>query len=305
MTSWTVGDVRITKVPQMTWHIPLYGLVPEATGDACARVAPGLLDDGVADISLHGLVVEAGDRRILVDTCAGHDETADRILGVVRNFGSITDHEGDVRGAVVAAGWVPEDIDTVLCTHLHFDHVGGNLADGEPAFPAARYVFSGDEWAFWATNESDDQYGSVDSSIRPLVDGGVADLVDLDHVVTDELRLVPTPGHTPGHVSVLIESSGEQAVITGDLAHHPVELVEPRVDDGRRRGPGAGVRDPPPVRRPLRRRRDADPRYPLRRLLRRPLRRLHVDLDPRMTPVLVAACRDRPRGAATRTVGVR
>jgi glyoxylase-like metal-dependent hydrolase (beta-lactamase superfamily II) len=227
VTSWTVGGVRITKVPQMTWHIPLYGLVPEATADACARVAPGLLDDGVADISLHGLVVEAGDRRILVDTCAGHDETADRILGVVRNFGSITDHEGDVRGAVVAAGWAPEDIDTVLCTHLHFDHVGGNLADGEPAFPAARYVFSGDEWAFWATNESDDQYGSVDSSIRPLVDGGVADLVDLDHVVTDALRLVPTPGHTPGHVSVLIESSGEQAVITGDLAHHPVELMNP------------------------------------------------------------------------------
>ena len=74
MTRWTVGAVRITKVPQMTWHLALHGLVPEATADNCARVAPGLIVDGVAEVSLHGLVSESGDRRILVDTCAGHDE---------------------------------------------------------------------------------------------------------------------------------------------------------------------------------------------------------------------------------------
>jgi glyoxylase-like metal-dependent hydrolase (beta-lactamase superfamily II) len=227
VTTWTVGDVRITKVPQMTWHLQLYGLVPEATADACARVAPGLVDDGAADISLHGLVIEAGDRRILVDTCAGHDDTAERILGVVRDFGSITDHHADVRAAVGAAGWAPEDIDTVVCTHLHFDHVGGNLTADEPAFPSARYVMAGDEWAFWSTNQEDRQYASVDGSVRPLVDGGVADLVDPDHGLTDELRLVPTPGHTPGHVSLLIESGDEQAIITGDLVHHPVELIAP------------------------------------------------------------------------------
>jgi len=228
VTTWTVGGVRITKVPQMTWHIPLAGLVPEATGAACAEVAPGLVaDSGEVDVSLHGLVIESGGRTILVDTCAGDDPSAVRILDTVRQFGSITDHHASVRDAVVAAGWVAEDIDTVVCTHLHFDHVGGHLAGGEPAFPEARYVMAGDEWAYWSTAEADDTYASVQHSVRPLVDRGVVDLVEPDHGVTDEVRFLPTPGHTPGHVSVLVTSGDEEAVITGDLAHHPVELLAP------------------------------------------------------------------------------
>jgi glyoxylase-like metal-dependent hydrolase (beta-lactamase superfamily II) len=228
MTTWTIGDVRITKVPQMTWRIPLSGLLPEATPAAAAVRAPGLLaDDGMAEISLHGLVVEAGGRTILVDTCAGHDAGAESVLDVVRQVGAITEHHPDVRSAAAAAGWAPGSIDTVLCTHLHFDHVGGNLAGDEPAFPAARYVLAGDEWAYWSANESDDVYASVDSSVRPLVEAGLTDLVDADHTLTDEVRLVPTPGHTPGHVSVHIDSGGERAVITGDVAHHPMELLAP------------------------------------------------------------------------------
>ncbi len=228
MTTWTVGDVRITKVPQMTWHIPLWGLVPEATAAACAEVAPGwVADDATVEVSLHGLVVESGDRRILVDTCAGHDEASDRILGLVRSVGSIDDHHPDVRTAVEAGGWAAGDIDTVVSTHLHFDHVGGHLADGAAAFPSARYVVAGDEWGYWATNEEDDQYASVDASVRPLVETGQVDLVDPDHVLTDEVRLVSTPGHTPGHVSVEITSGGEEALITGDVAHHPIELLAP------------------------------------------------------------------------------
>lgn len=226
--SRTIGDVRVTKVPQMTWTIPLSGLVPEATGAACAAVAPGILaDDGLADLSLHGLVIESGDRRILVDTCAGHDAHADAILATVRRVGSIHDHHATVRDAVVAAGWVAEDIDTVVCTHLHFDHVGGNLVDDEPAFPAARYVVVGDEWGHWSTAEVGDARVSVDHSVRPLLDRRLVDLVDADHVLSDEVRLVPTPGHTPGHVSVQIDSRGERAVVSGDLAHHPVELLAP------------------------------------------------------------------------------
>jgi glyoxylase-like metal-dependent hydrolase (beta-lactamase superfamily II) len=212
----------------MTWTIPLWGLVPEATAAACAEVAPGwVADDAGVEVSLHGLVVESGDRRILVDTCAGHDEAAERILGLVRSVGGIEDHHDSVRSAVEAGGWAAEDIDTVVCTHLHFDHVGGNLADGVAAFPSARYVIAGDEWGYWRTNESDDQYASVDASVRPLVEAGQVDLVDPEHVLTDEVRLVSTPGHTPGHVSVEILSGGESAVITGDLAHHPIEFLAP------------------------------------------------------------------------------
>ncbi len=228
MTSWRIGGVTVTKVPQMTWHIPLTGLLPEATAAACAAVAPGLVgDDGKVDVSLHGFVVESGGRRILVDTCAGDDPVARQFLGLVRGGGTISEDHSSVRDAVVAAGWAPEDIDVVLCTHLHFDHVGGNLAGDEPAFPSARYLVSGDEWGFWSANEEDPQYPAVEHCVLPLVERGRADLVDGDRRLTDEVRLLPTPGHTPGHVSVLVESAGERAVITGDLAHHPVELVEP------------------------------------------------------------------------------
>jgi glyoxylase-like metal-dependent hydrolase (beta-lactamase superfamily II) len=229
VTAWTVGDVRITKVPQMTWHIPLWGLVPDGTAAACADVAPGwVADDGTVDVSLHGLVVESDDRRILVDTCAGHDEAAAGILGLVRSVGTIEDHHHDVRSSVEAAGWAAEDIDTVVCTHLHFDHVGGNLVDGRPAFPNARYLIAGDEWGYWSTYETDDHdYAGIEASVRPLVEADLVDLVDPDQVLTDEVRFIPTPGHTPGHISVEITSGGEQAVITGDLTHHPIELLAP------------------------------------------------------------------------------
>lgn len=133
-----------------------------------------------------------------------------------------------MRAAVEAAGWAADDIDTVVSTHLHFDHVGGNLADGIAAFPSARYVIAGDEWGYWSTNESDDQYASADASVRPLMEAGLVDLVDPDHGLTDEVRLVPTPGHTPGHVSVEISSGGRDAIITGDLAHHPIEFLAPQ-----------------------------------------------------------------------------
>jgi glyoxylase-like metal-dependent hydrolase (beta-lactamase superfamily II) len=227
--TWQVGSVRVTKVPQMTWHIPLWGLVPEATEAGCAEVAPGLLPDAAVEVSVHGLVVETDDRRILVDTCAGHDPAAERILDLVRSVGTIDEHQRDVRSAIEAAGWAADDIDTVVCTHLHFDHVGGNCVDGAPAFPGARYVIAGDEWEHWSAHSVDDHdRAGIEIGVRPLVEHGLVDLVDPDHRLTDEVRLVPTPGHTPGHVSVEISSGGEEAVITGDLVHHPIEFLAPQ-----------------------------------------------------------------------------
>lgn len=177
------------------------------------------------DVSLHGLLVESQGTTILVDTCAGDDDAARAVLGTIRQFGSITEQHPDVCRSLEAAGRSAEDVDLVVCTHLHFDHVGGNLAGDAPAFPSARYLIAGDEWGYWSANEADDQYASIETSVLPLVDGGAVDLVDTDHALTDEVRLVPTPGHTPGHVSVRIDSGGQTAVITGDLAHHPIELV--------------------------------------------------------------------------------
>ena len=226
--SWQVGSVRITKVPQMTWHIPLTGLVPEATAAACAEAAPGLLgDDGMTDLSLHSYVVESDGRRILIDTCAGDDPVAASTLTMLQESGYTTTEFPVTRDAVAAAGWAPEDIDLVLCTHLHFDHIGGNVVDGAAAFPSARYLVAGDEWGYWSTHPEDAQYPAVAHAVAPLIEAGAVDLVDGDHALTEAVRLVPTPGHTPGHVSVLVEGESDRAVITGDFVHHPVEMVVP------------------------------------------------------------------------------
>ena len=116
-----------------------------------------------------------------------------------------------------------------MCTHLHFDHVGWNVIrtdDGwEPTFPNAQYLFGNDEYDHW--REDPDPNKANDECVQLLVDAGLTRLVPDDHVITPELRLIPTPGHTPGHVSVRIESRRQAALITGDMVHHPIQIVRP------------------------------------------------------------------------------
>jgi glyoxylase-like metal-dependent hydrolase (beta-lactamase superfamily II) len=169
-------------------------------------------------------VIESGDRRILVDTCVGNDKLRPTIPGWNRR-------QGPFLADLAAAGFPPESIDTVLCTHLHVDHVGWNTRLEKdrwvPTFPNARYLFAEQELVYWR-DQQDQTFGDVfGDSVRPILDAGLADLVKPDHAVAPELRLEPTPGHTPGHVSVRLRSRGEQAVVTGDLMHHPVQCAHP------------------------------------------------------------------------------
>jgi glyoxylase-like metal-dependent hydrolase (beta-lactamase superfamily II) len=118
----------------------------------------------------------------------------------------------------------------VLCTHLHVDHVGWNtmLVDGQwvPTFANARYLVAEKEWQYWDANEDEQEYGSVlADSVRPVVDAGLVDFVSMEEQLCDEVWLEPTPGHTPGHVSVRISSQGHNALITGDCIHHPVQMT--------------------------------------------------------------------------------
>ena len=118
----------------------------------------------------------------------------------------------------------------MVCTHLHVDHVGWNtqLCDGawQPTFPKARYLFGETEWAHWRVEPQ--IYGDVvGDSIQPCIDAGLADLVQSDMQLNDAIWLEPTPGHTPGHHSVRISSEGEDAIITGDLCHHPIQFEFP------------------------------------------------------------------------------
>ena len=219
---WMIGDVRIVKVVEREFPVPLSGMLhdlPDGAVDRHPWLKPHFVTaDGDARLSIHGLVVDTGDRRMLVDTCVGEHQMP-----------ALPPTDSPFLDRLADAGYGVEDIDTVICTHLHFDHVGWNtrLVDGEwvVTFPRARYLFARPEWEHWSVTEHD--YTNVGETVRPVLDAGQADLVAVDERISDQVRLVPTPGHTPGHVSVVVESDGERAVITGDMAHHPIQFAEP------------------------------------------------------------------------------
>ncbi|MGW9369697.1 MBL fold metallo-hydrolase [Streptomyces xanthophaeus] len=171
-------------------------------------------------LSVHGLLVDTGGRRILVDTCVGNARASVPFLRM-QDSAWLED--------LTALGYPPEAIDTVVCTHLHFDHIGWNTRRVEgkwvPTFPRARHLVTRVEWDHWADAADAD----LDDTMRPLADAGLLDLVAADHQVCDGVRLEAAPGHTPGQVSVVVESGEERAVITGDLVHHPVQFIEPDV----------------------------------------------------------------------------
>jgi glyoxylase-like metal-dependent hydrolase (beta-lactamase superfamily II) len=234
MLAWTIGDVTIVRVVEMLPLEPAKRLLSSATSERLAVHRPWMFPHFVDEadnlrLSIHSLIIESQGRRILVDTCVGNDkERAYRGMGRLRT--PFLEHLAD-------AGFAADTIDTVLCTHLHFDHVGWNtmLVDGQwvPTFSRARYLVARQEWEYWRQEEERDVDAMQESlrvitdSVRPLADAGLIDLVESDHHLTDEVWLEPTPGHTPGHVSVRISSKGESAVITGDMVHSPVQFAEP------------------------------------------------------------------------------
>ena len=219
---WQVGDVKISRVVEMEVTGGTRFILPDATRDACKPyrwLHPHFMDEnGNLVMSIHALVVETRERRIVVDTCVGNDKQ--------RDIPAWSHLQTSFLADMKAAGYPREEIDTVLCTHLHVDHVGWNtmLVDGKwvPTFVNARYLVGEREWRYW------DGLGSSDvlaDSVRPVLDAGLLDFVSTSHRLCDEVSLEPTPGHTPGHVSVRISSNGRDALITGDCIHHPCQLT--------------------------------------------------------------------------------
>jgi glyoxylase-like metal-dependent hydrolase (beta-lactamase superfamily II) len=124
-------------------------------------------------------------------------------------------------------------VDYVINTHLHFDHVGWNtqLIDKkwEPTFSKAEYIFPKKDFDYWINDpkgEMEDDLLGIKDSIMPVVEANQHKLVDADYQVTDGVKLIATPGHTPGHVSIEVESNGEKAIIAGDLFYHPCQVTE-------------------------------------------------------------------------------
>lgn len=137
---------------------------------------------------------------------------------------------GNMLANLAEAGVGPDDVDLVVISHLHIDHVGWNtVADGDgwrTTFPRARYVVVREEWEYFTTDPGQREQPYVVDSVLPLAASGQLDLVEGTHAVTAALTLVPSPGHTPAHSCIAVVSGGERAMIVGDLAHHPVQLTE-------------------------------------------------------------------------------
>jgi len=227
---WRIGEVMVSKIVELEVTGGSRFILPEATYEAVLPIGwlqPDFSDErGRLKMSIHALVVETPSRRILVDTCLGNDKENRRIP---------TWNKLQTRflADLAAAGHPRETIDTVVCTHLHVDHVGWNtmLVDGRwvPTFPNARYLIGRIEYKHWTSQQDrEDMTAILADSVTPVWEAGLVDLVETDHRICDEISLVPTPGHTPGHVSVRISSRGEEALITGDFMHHPCQIARPQ-----------------------------------------------------------------------------
>jgi glyoxylase-like metal-dependent hydrolase (beta-lactamase superfamily II) len=226
---WKIGEVTVTKIVELEMTGGSRFLLPQATPEAVLPIAwlqPHFADEnGRLRMSIHSFIVETPDRRIVVDTCLGNDKQGRRIP-------HWNDRDGPFLADLTTAGFPPESIDTVLCTHLHVDHVGWNtrLVDGKwtPTFPRARYLMGRTEYDHWRTvKDRPDMANILADSVTPIIEAGLATMVETNERICDEITLIPTLGHTPGHVSVMIQSQGEQALITGDFMHHPCQIAHP------------------------------------------------------------------------------
>ncbi|MBT8398706.1 MAG: MBL fold metallo-hydrolase [Gemmatimonadetes bacterium] len=182
-------------------------------------------------LALRCLVVEAPNVLVLVDTGIGNKES-DKFKDIygVDNAGDPTRLEDALR----FAGFQVEDVDLVVSTHLHFDHAGGNLALDPggatiPAFPRARFVMQGGELEFARSPSERVRASYMAKNFEPLVDAGLVDVVAGPTELVEGVRLLPTPGHTPFHQSILLESQGERALFLADLcptaSHLPLPWI--------------------------------------------------------------------------------
>ncbi|WP_055566914.1 MBL fold metallo-hydrolase [Streptomyces atriruber] len=231
---WTVGDVTVHRIDEIALP-PATGpwLLPAATPDVLAEhhwLRPDFADDaGVPHLDSHTFALTVGTLRVLVDTGIGNGKT--------RANPAWHDLRTDYLQRLTDAGFPPDSVDLVVLTHLHTDHVGWNTRKVEgtwrPTFPNARYVTSRVEREFWAGHDMDEPRRQMfRDSVDPVEDAGLLDLVDVPAEgaeVAPGVRLVPTPGHTPGHIAVQVSSRGASALITGDLLHHPVQLPHPHI----------------------------------------------------------------------------
>ena len=238
-----LGRLRVSKVMEMEAAGPPLSMVfPELTPADLERLSgwcplPGLTNDPATtpmSLSMHSFVIEADGQNILIDACNGNCKE--------RAVPSVDNLQTPYLENLAAAGFRPEDIHLVMCTHLHFDHVGWNtrLENGRwvPTFPNARYVFGKRDYDHWSTQEIEAEFvhrQAYEDSVLPVVQADQADIIDVDDPVAvqreigDGVWMEPAFGHSPGCVLIKAQSSGAPALFWGDVIHHPVQMIRPEL----------------------------------------------------------------------------
>ena len=230
-----IGNLRIDRVEELCAPlIRLHDLLPDLPEDAIERhrdwLFPTHIDpaSGLAVMSEHSWVVRTPHHNVLIDGCWGNHKPRP-------GFGNGLDTPWLARLAEI--GLRPDDIDFVMCTHLHADHVGWNtrLVDGRwvPTFPNARYLFGRGEYDYWEGRVDTTRFGhgaAFQDSVLPCVAAGLAELVDGGHAVGDHLLIEAAPGHTSGNLVIRASSDGRSALFSGDVVHAPIQLYYPEVN---------------------------------------------------------------------------
>jgi len=227
-----LGEIMVERVVESVCRDfdPL-SFFPETTPEDWARqrtwMAPRSLDpvSGNLVLVIQAFLIRTRHHNILVDTCVGdHKSRPNRPFWHMQKLNTFLPR-------LAAAGLNAEDVDYVMCTHLHSDHIGWNtqLRDGRwvPTFPKAKYIFSQKEWESWERLHARASQPQILDSVLPIIEAHQAQLVSTDFALDDEVWFESTPGHTEGHVSVHVASQGAEAVITGDCIHSPVQCLAP------------------------------------------------------------------------------
>ncbi|MDH3452533.1 MAG: MBL fold metallo-hydrolase [Gammaproteobacteria bacterium] len=227
-----LGDLQISRVMELTQPFVGREFFPDTSEADWAPHREWLAAEGAYDLStgsillpIQSYVVRTSHHIVLVDTCLGNDKQRP-----LRPDWHMKSDDIYMRN-LTALGLTCADIDFVMCTHLHVDHVGWNtrLVDGRwvPAFPNARYLLSKQELEIFKVEDHPAASMSLVDSVLPVVESGQADLITSDYALDDEVWLEPTPGHTPDHFAVRLASKNQHAVLGGDLMHSPVQCLHP------------------------------------------------------------------------------
>lgn len=232
---YKLGELEIHRAIES--EVPIFDtftFFPDATKEVVEAnkdwLMPRYIDPETIEVILciQSYVIKTSHHTILVDTCVGNHKSRPARPGWHMQNSPFIEELAEV-------GVHPEEVDFVLCTHLHVDHVGWNtkLLDGRwvPTFPNAKYIFSRNEFELWAARYEKGETVPVplvyEDSVLPIVEAGQAIIVEDTHQIDDGMWLEPAPGHTPGHVMLNLQSGEETALMSGDVIHHPLQLIRP------------------------------------------------------------------------------